>query len=507
MTFSLGGHPPAGSPQQIHEAVNIREQSATNVIARQQQMIVKDTLDVPLSKMQGQSDLHRYYYQSAENKPKLPMYLEVFLTRPDRQEETWPQAFKELAGKLSKELKAFLKKEMEKPANQRDPSFNSLKRSLEFAARGLDWIRGCKGVKVKINDEERKKVEKAQTKATLDFYRELVQASNKVAKSLPPFKREREYLYHMGMRIPPIISAVGAKRERIEKNASLSKSDKIILKEIAELRNYMGKNLGEKHPMITTFLIDYLEVIHQLSYPQLAKPLFKMLHFQSSLAEMEYSALNRLLGPFQALTQGMAALGGVEPFVKETETYLGVMLLCFLSLLDQGEKEKDFTFFLKLALLMASHFLKSLGKELMQGFLVSEKSAEWMGQSMLGLSCSLLFIWMKFRKLHEKESDELFDAFKPLFAEALQSTARFVEEKEGYEELKTACGKLSLSLAQGNRDDFVQEMGKALNRMGLHPLEIEKTVKGLRELDSTIRETLLEDAKDKNRLAFSARSA
>ena len=496
MSFTVAGTP-IGSPQGPQDAAMQREQSATKLMAQQQTMLVKDTLEVPLSKLQGTDDTHRYYYQSSQNKPLMPMYVQVFLNREEKQPPTWPQCFKELESKLPEELKAFLKETDDPP----------LKKSLEFAAKGLDWLRDCKGVNIKINDEERKKIEQMQTEESLDFYREVLQACNAVAKRLPPMKRERDFLYHMGMKIPIIISSIGAKRKKVEQKRTFSRGDEVILKEIDELKLYMDKNLGERRPILAGFLIEQLEVIHQLSYPALNKRFYRILSLHDKLREMDFSSINRLLGPFQFLSDRIAELGAKEPFCKEASVYIAEMLLLFIYLFDRNEKKKDFTFFLQLTFMMASGFLQELGKEMMQGLLIDERSADWIYKSVLGVAASMLFTLMKIKKLHEKESEELFEMFKPTLIKALSANEAYLEDREGLDELKAVSKKLNLALEQENQEVFVEETVKALASVGINQMDLEKTLRGLDELNKIIQENLLGSEKERNKLAYTARSA
>jgi hypothetical protein len=311
----------------------------------------------------------------------------------------------------------------------------------------------------------------------------------------------------MGLKIPLIIAAVGSKREKVKSKLDFSRGEKVIVQEIEELKGYLDKNLAEQRPLAASFLMEHLEVIHQLSYPELNKRFYKMLWLQGQLFEIDSSWMNRLLGPFQFLNEQMAKFA-TKYFMKEASIYIGQLLLLFLFLWDRNEKKKDFTFFLKLTLLTASKFLKKMAQELMQGLIIEEKAAAWVSQTVLGVSAAMLFVWMKFKKLHEKESEELFLTFKPLFDSTLENSLSFFENKEGSEFIQSFALKLKLALEEESSDSFVDEMTRIFTHvLGISPLEIEKTIKGIEELNLTIQENLLASEKEKNKLAYIARSA
>lgn len=502
MSFALGGTP-TGSPQHTQDAANIREQSATKVVARQDQMIVKDTIEVPLTKMAG--DIWKY--RQSETKAMMPMYLQVLLNRGDRTGPTWPQAFKELAQKLPDSLKALMQRELLKPQGNREESFEGLKKSLEFAAKGLDWLRGCKGVKVSINDEERKKAEKAKTQETLDFYKEIFQASLTVAEGLKPFCPEREYLLQMATKIPDIITAIGAKREKALLKRDFTQGDKAVAQEIDALRRYLKKNLGEKSPMIGLFLIDQLEVLHHLAFPNLNKRLFKMLWLQNKCSEVEFSLLHRMLGPLMNLSDEIAKRGAYQPIAVESSVYIGELLLSFLYVMERSEKKKDFTFFLSLTLLISSTFLETIGKGFMKALLIDDKSEEWIKNTILALTAGMMFYDLKMKKLHEKESEEVFEIFKGTFLLALSNTMSFLENREGEEEVLAVVLKLIRAIENSDSDEFIKEMERGFTKLGIKPTDVDKALKGLEELSELVSHDIAEADKEQHKLAFSARSA
>jgi hypothetical protein len=127
------GRPLEPTPQEL-------ETTAAAQTSRQMMGIVKDSLEVPFTRI-GEKDV--WHYQSNPSRPTLPQLVNVRASKePQPQSDNaWMESFKELVNQLPPEVREKLNQDMARPFQSRNADYTELQNALIYTAKGLAWLK------------------------------------------------------------------------------------------------------------------------------------------------------------------------------------------------------------------------------------------------------------------------------------------------------------------------------------------------------------------------------
>ncbi len=474
------------------------EQTAQDVSAKQSTMIVKDTLQLSFTDMKEP----HFKYGNDPKRPLLPMFTQVATYRSDRPDQAWLKTFDQLKQKLPSKLKAQLEQQLKLPPNRRDPRFEGLRRGLEFAAKGLYWLRGAANA-ITLDEKDRQARDSEYIESLLTTFNEMFEALKRTVLSLPPTSKERAALLQCTKRVPGILLAIGKKRAA---NKEVALQDRKILREIDEIRSHLKKSLGESPLMIPYYLLDQLEVIHQLSFKGLNLPLYKTLRDLHSLLSYGGHEITFVGKAVSSLGKKLLSILPESIFDKERHTLINILLCGMLAIFQQGAKKQDFGYRLIISMLLTSKFATRMGYRWLKGLLYSDKESRLMTGTILGSAFGSLLIFTNFRALQEEQKEELL---KVIDSPLRLLVKRLLIEIDSFEELSG----LKLMLRKSERHleiepiELVNECQEGLARLEIEEAKLSEDVENINKLLQTIREQMEEHQTDEQKLAFTQNPA
>jgi len=351
------GNPPGLQRNELNQ----QQQTATDTVEKQGVMLVKDTLEFPLSQMGG----NIWKYRSDSDRPMLPMYLQVALSKKDKDPSQWTKIFEDIKNTLPDDLK----RAMDRADAMDDPRIRGLIISLQRFSKTLDLIRALPNT---ISEQEQMRREKEIAGQDLGFLEQLVRSSERILGILAPGP-ERQALSFLVERVKILIPIVISKRK-----SEQTTSDVII--EIERLRKDLQKDFGEKIPSIFLTILDALEGLHHLSYPG-DNHLFlhTLLHLESLFRGGTFSIMGTTYRKIaEVLLPPMD-----RPFLKEQRTLVAMLLALSFTALTFGVKRGEVADTLSLALFLSEKVLLGAGTALLEGIHLTVPVARAVGEDLL----------------------------------------------------------------------------------------------------------------------------
>ncbi len=355
--INASGNPPGLQRNDLTQ----QQTTATEQVARQGVMLVKDTLEFPMTQMGG----NLWKYKTDSDRPMIPMYLQVALGKKDKEPPQWEKIFENLKNGLPDGLK----KAMDRPEAINDPRIRGLIISLQRFAKTLDVIRSLPNT---ISEEEQMRREKEIAGQDLGFLEQIIRSAEKALLILPPGE-ERQGLSFLIDRVKILIPIIISKRRRSEDTAE-------IIVEVERVRKDILRDFGEKTPPIFLAILDALESLHHLSYPG-ENHLF--LHTLLRFEELFGRGPSSVIGAtYRLIAEALLPPTG-RPFLKEQRTLLSLLLALSFTTLTFGVKRGEVADTLSLALFLSEKVLLGAGTALLEGVHLTIPVARALGEDLL----------------------------------------------------------------------------------------------------------------------------
>jgi|GEM_PF-3254316 len=353
--------PSGNSPGLQRPELNQLQQTATDQAVKQGMMLVKDTLEIPLSQLGG----NLWKYQAGADRPMLPMYLQQAMGKKDKDVSQWPKIFEDLKNQLPEGLRGAI----DRPDAMDDPRLRGLIISLQRFAMTLDLIRSLPST---ISEQEQGRREKAMATEDLSFLEQLVQAAEKMIAALPP-GAEKQSLSFLTDRVKALIPVIISKRKKE------GESTEVIL-EIERIRKEILRDYGERIPAIFLMILDTLESLHHLSYPGSNHLLLHtLLRFEGMFGRSNLS----IIGPTYRRVAEALLPPTDRPFLKEQRTLLSLILAFSFTTLTFGVKRGEVADTLSLALFLSEKVILGAGTALLEGIHFPIPAARALGEDLL----------------------------------------------------------------------------------------------------------------------------
>ena len=359
MSFITGSN--NNAPGLQRNELNQLQQTAADQVSKQGVMLVKDTLEFPISQLGG----NLWKYQSDADRPMIPMYLQVVLSKKDKEPSKWNEIFENLKNGLPEGLKSA----MDRPDAMADPRLRGLIISLQRFAKTLDVLRALPNT---ISDQEKQRREKEIAGLDLGFLEQLLRAAEKTLAIMAPGD-ERQALSFLVERVKVLIPLIISKRKQAQQTSE-------IVIEVERLRKDIMRDFGERVPPIFLAILNALEGLHHLSYPG-ENHLF--LHSLLNYGTLFSSGTFSIIGSTQRKIADLLVPDTEKPFLKEQRTLVTMLLAISFTALTFGVKRGEVADTLSLALFLSEKVLLGAGTALLEGIHLTVPVARAVGEDLL----------------------------------------------------------------------------------------------------------------------------
>lgn len=473
--------------------------TAQDAQAKQGLIMVKDTIQMSFTQMTEA----RFKYANDPKRPLLPMFIQVSTSQAEKPDMAWVKLFDQMKENLPDDLKSALARQMTYPKESRDPRFEGLRRGLEFAAKGLYWLRGAaKGVT--IDEKERRKRDEIFVEESLTHFKLVFDTLQKVITRLHPTAKVRPFLMQFVRRVPPILHAIGKRRGDSE--YEIDTHDKRILQEIEEMRSYLKQQLGEAPLFTAYYLLDQLEVLHQLSYHGINLPLYKCLlqmHDQLCYSSNESSFIGKAIS---ALGEKILSLVKPSIFDKERNGLINLMLTGVMSLFQGGTKEHDFGFRLIISMLIASRFVTKMGGIWLKGLLYSESESRLLTSALLGSSMGSLLVLTGYRALQDQEKEELLHVLHTPLKLVIMRLLKDLEGNDELSDFKVYARKV-LKVLENHPQELFVEVEQGVEKLHINSEKFALDLEAANQLIALIRSQMEYAAQEEQKMKVITRAA